>query len=137
MDAFQNGAIMKIHESFASILDGTLASLVMKFERSLLKSAPGACKFKSVLDRMMMKLQRKLDGCMSVKTKLFKGLQSVTEVAVLLLGGPLFWKELNRCRTLEAGGMAVAGAGCSLFTPDPTSQWMPGISYCRSFDWNN
>eukprot|EP00983_Pelagomonas_calceolata_P131992 1161829-Pelagomonas_calceolata.AAC.1 len=49
-------------------------------ERSLLKSASGASKLISVLDKMRMKLQSKLGGCMSVKTKLFKGLQSVMGV---------------------------------------------------------
>eukprot|EP00983_Pelagomonas_calceolata_P007329 239393-Pelagomonas_calceolata.AAC.5 len=46
--------------------------LVMRVETSLLKSASGASKFLSVLDRMSMKLQSKLGGCMSVKTKLFE-----------------------------------------------------------------
>eukprot|EP00983_Pelagomonas_calceolata_P061046 1146643-Pelagomonas_calceolata.AAC.3 len=49
----------------------------MRGERSLLKGASGASKSISVLDRMSMKLQSELGGCMSVKTKLFKGLQSV------------------------------------------------------------
>eukprot|EP00983_Pelagomonas_calceolata_P072983 1151960-Pelagomonas_calceolata.AAC.2 len=48
--------------------------------KSLLKSAYGANKFTSVLDRMDMKLQSKLDGCVSVKTKLLKRLQSVRGV---------------------------------------------------------
>eukprot|EP00983_Pelagomonas_calceolata_P009034 293794-Pelagomonas_calceolata.AAC.1 len=63
-----------------------------------------------------MKLQSKPGGCMSVKAKLFKRLQGVGEIVVLLLGGlqlilgpgvfivldlhemdvPLFWKELTR-----------------------------------------
>eukprot|EP00983_Pelagomonas_calceolata_P050221 1141858-Pelagomonas_calceolata.AAC.2 len=54
--------------------------LAMRGERSLLKSASGASKFMSVLDRMSMKLQSKPGGCMSVKTKLFKRLQSVWSV---------------------------------------------------------
>eukprot|EP00983_Pelagomonas_calceolata_P010962 354713-Pelagomonas_calceolata.AAC.2 len=41
--------------------------LVMKVERSLLKSASGARKFLGVLDRMSMKLQSKLGGCMIVR----------------------------------------------------------------------
>eukprot|EP00983_Pelagomonas_calceolata_P003348 109114-Pelagomonas_calceolata.AAC.1 len=49
----------------------------MRVERSLFKSASGANKFISVLNRMGMKLQSKPGGCMSVKTKLFKRLQSV------------------------------------------------------------
>eukprot|EP00983_Pelagomonas_calceolata_P070543 1150829-Pelagomonas_calceolata.AAC.1 len=53
---------------------------VMRVERSLLKSASGASKFISVLDRISMKLYNKLCGCMSVKTKLFKGLLSVMGV---------------------------------------------------------
>eukprot|EP00983_Pelagomonas_calceolata_P007286 237411-Pelagomonas_calceolata.AAC.1 len=44
----------------------------MKVERSLLKSASGASEFISVQDRMSMKLQSKLGGCMSVKAKLLK-----------------------------------------------------------------
>eukprot|EP00983_Pelagomonas_calceolata_P061305 1146790-Pelagomonas_calceolata.AAC.2 len=44
--------------------------LMTRVERSLLKSASGAGKFSSMLDRMSMKLQSKLGGCMSVKTKL-------------------------------------------------------------------
>eukprot|EP00983_Pelagomonas_calceolata_P062412 1147305-Pelagomonas_calceolata.AAC.1 len=51
--------------------------LVTRVERSLLKSASGARKYISVLDGMGMKLQSKPGGCMSVKTKLFKRLQSV------------------------------------------------------------
>eukprot|EP00983_Pelagomonas_calceolata_P075085 1152837-Pelagomonas_calceolata.AAC.1 len=57
--------------------------LVTRVERSLLKSASGARKFISVLDGMGMKLQSKLNGCMSVKTKLFKRLQSVGGVGNL------------------------------------------------------
>eukprot|EP00983_Pelagomonas_calceolata_P129160 1161585-Pelagomonas_calceolata.AAC.1 len=53
---------------------------VMRVERSLLKSASGANKFISVLNRMSMKLQSKVDGCMSIKTKLFKRLLSVKGV---------------------------------------------------------
>eukprot|EP00983_Pelagomonas_calceolata_P055609 1144232-Pelagomonas_calceolata.AAC.1 len=69
---------------------------------------------------MGMKLQSKPGGCMSVKTKLLKRLQSVGGVAVLLLGGlklvlgpgvftafdlhemdvPLFRKELTRMTNL-------------------------------------
>eukprot|EP00983_Pelagomonas_calceolata_P025770 807141-Pelagomonas_calceolata.AAC.1 len=45
--------------------------LVMRVERSLLKSTSGASEFISVLDTASMNLQSKLDGCMSVKTKLF------------------------------------------------------------------
>eukprot|EP00983_Pelagomonas_calceolata_P019279 606407-Pelagomonas_calceolata.AAC.1 len=48
--------------------------LVMRSKRSLLKSASGASKFISALDRLSMKFQSKLDGCMSIKTKLFKRL---------------------------------------------------------------
>eukprot|EP00983_Pelagomonas_calceolata_P119706 1160630-Pelagomonas_calceolata.AAC.7 len=49
---------------------------VMRVEISVLKSATGASKFISVLERLCMKFQSKLGGCMhmSVKTKLFKGL---------------------------------------------------------------
>eukprot|EP00983_Pelagomonas_calceolata_P024244 763501-Pelagomonas_calceolata.AAC.1 len=45
----------------------------MRVERSLLKSVSGARKFLSILDGVGMKLQSKPGGCMSVKTKLFKG----------------------------------------------------------------
>eukprot|EP00967_Tisochrysis_lutea_P101497 scaffold152357_cov22-Tisochrysis_lutea.AAC.1 len=48
---------------------------VMRVERSLLKSASGGNKFKSVLDRMSMKLQSKLGDFMCVKTKFSNGLQ--------------------------------------------------------------
>eukprot|EP00983_Pelagomonas_calceolata_P028062 880417-Pelagomonas_calceolata.AAC.2 len=51
--------------------------LVIKVEKRFLKNASGAGKFISTLDRMSMKLQSYFGGCMSVKTKLFKGLQSV------------------------------------------------------------
>eukprot|EP00983_Pelagomonas_calceolata_P117183 1160390-Pelagomonas_calceolata.AAC.5 len=54
--------------------------LVMRVERGLLKSASGASKLVSVLDRMSMKLQSKLGGLVSVKTKLFKRLKSVGAV---------------------------------------------------------
>eukprot|EP00983_Pelagomonas_calceolata_P034733 1088124-Pelagomonas_calceolata.AAC.1 len=54
--------------------------LVTRVERSLLKSASGARKFISVLDRMGMKLRSKPGGCMSVKTNLFKSLQSMMGV---------------------------------------------------------
>eukprot|EP00983_Pelagomonas_calceolata_P125523 1161218-Pelagomonas_calceolata.AAC.2 len=54
--------------------------LVMRVDRSLLKSASGASKFISVLDRMSMKVQGKLAGCTSVKTKLFKRLLNVRGV---------------------------------------------------------
>eukprot|EP00983_Pelagomonas_calceolata_P084202 1156315-Pelagomonas_calceolata.AAC.2 len=77
---------------------------------------------------MGMKLQSKPGGCMRVKTKLFKRLQSVGEVAVLLLGGlllvlgldvftvfdlhemdvPLFWKELT---TMADLGRRWSGCG--------------------------
>eukprot|EP00983_Pelagomonas_calceolata_P075816 1153163-Pelagomonas_calceolata.AAC.3 len=51
---------------------------VVRVERSLLKSASGANEVLiSALDRMSMKFQSKLDGCMSIKTKLFKRLQRV------------------------------------------------------------
>eukprot|EP00983_Pelagomonas_calceolata_P055408 1144135-Pelagomonas_calceolata.AAC.1 len=90
--------------------------LMTRVERSLFKSTSGARKFISILDRMGMKLPSKLGGLVHVKTKLFKRLQSVGRVAVLLLGGlelalgpgaftvfdlhkmdmPLFWKELTR-----------------------------------------
>eukprot|EP00983_Pelagomonas_calceolata_P079014 1154481-Pelagomonas_calceolata.AAC.2 len=55
----------------------TSSSLCLRIERSLLKVAPGANKFISLLDRMSMKLQGKIDGCLTVKSKLLKGLQSV------------------------------------------------------------
>eukprot|EP00983_Pelagomonas_calceolata_P055261 1144073-Pelagomonas_calceolata.AAC.1 len=60
----------------------TSSSPCLRVERSLLKSASVARKFISVLDRKGMKLQSKpaSGGCMSVKTKLFKGLQSVRGV---------------------------------------------------------
>eukprot|EP00983_Pelagomonas_calceolata_P011072 357053-Pelagomonas_calceolata.AAC.1 len=48
-----------------------------RVERSLLKSTSGASKFIGVLDRTSTNLQSKLGGCMSVKTKLVKRLQSV------------------------------------------------------------
>eukprot|EP00983_Pelagomonas_calceolata_P009381 303600-Pelagomonas_calceolata.AAC.3 len=48
--------------------------------RSLLKSASGASEFIGVLDRMSTKLQNKLRSCISVKTKLLKGLRSVMGV---------------------------------------------------------
>eukprot|EP00983_Pelagomonas_calceolata_P062100 1147139-Pelagomonas_calceolata.AAC.1 len=63
--------IMRVTSSSPSMI------LVMRVERSLLKSMSGACEFISVLDRVSMKLQSKLDGCMGVKTKLFKRLLSV------------------------------------------------------------
>eukprot|EP00983_Pelagomonas_calceolata_P081175 1155459-Pelagomonas_calceolata.AAC.2 len=50
--------------------------LLMRVERSLLKSAPGA----SILDRMSMKFPRKLGGLVSVKNKLFKRLLRVQSV---------------------------------------------------------
>eukprot|EP00983_Pelagomonas_calceolata_P022023 691250-Pelagomonas_calceolata.AAC.1 len=53
--------------------------LLMRVERSLLKSLSGASKFVSILDRMSMKLQSKPGGCMSMKTKLFKRLQSADD----------------------------------------------------------
>eukprot|EP00983_Pelagomonas_calceolata_P028618 895924-Pelagomonas_calceolata.AAC.1 len=56
---------------------GPCLILVTGVERSLLKSVSGAEKFKSVLDGMGMMLQSKPGGCLSVKTKLFKRLQSV------------------------------------------------------------
>eukprot|EP00983_Pelagomonas_calceolata_P017917 562030-Pelagomonas_calceolata.AAC.1 len=55
-------------------------ALVTRVERSLLKSTSGASKFISVLNGMGTKLQSKLGGCMSVKNKLFKRLQSVKGV---------------------------------------------------------
>eukprot|EP00983_Pelagomonas_calceolata_P093691 1157803-Pelagomonas_calceolata.AAC.10 len=48
--------------------------LVMRVERSPLKSVSGANKFIGVLDRMSMKLHSKLYGFRSVKAKLFEGL---------------------------------------------------------------
>eukprot|EP00983_Pelagomonas_calceolata_P045911 1139925-Pelagomonas_calceolata.AAC.2 len=53
--------------------------LVMRVVRSLLRSTSSASKILSVLDRMGMKLQSKLDVCMSVKTKPsgFKRFQNV------------------------------------------------------------
>eukprot|EP00983_Pelagomonas_calceolata_P037470 1136339-Pelagomonas_calceolata.AAC.2 len=51
--------------------------LVTRVERSLLKSASGVREFLSVLNGMGMKLESKPGGCLSVKTKLFKRLQSV------------------------------------------------------------
>eukprot|EP00983_Pelagomonas_calceolata_P065013 1148403-Pelagomonas_calceolata.AAC.3 len=51
--------------------------LVTRVVRSLLINASGASKFLSVLDGMGVKLQSKPGGCMSVKTKLLKRLQSV------------------------------------------------------------
>eukprot|EP00983_Pelagomonas_calceolata_P111498 1159788-Pelagomonas_calceolata.AAC.1 len=56
--------------------------LVTRVERSLLKSASCASNVISVLtgQRMSMKLQSKVGGCMSVKTKLLKGLESVRGV---------------------------------------------------------
>eukprot|EP00983_Pelagomonas_calceolata_P043504 1138926-Pelagomonas_calceolata.AAC.11 len=56
---------------------------VMRIEVNLLKSTSGANEFISALDRMSLKLQSKLDGCTSIKTKLFMGLQGVKGV-----GGP-------------------------------------------------
>eukprot|EP00983_Pelagomonas_calceolata_P062514 1147332-Pelagomonas_calceolata.AAC.3 len=50
---------------------------VTRIERSLLQRVYDACKSICVLDRMSMKVQSKLCGCMSVKTKLFKGTKSV------------------------------------------------------------
>eukprot|EP00983_Pelagomonas_calceolata_P085986 1156667-Pelagomonas_calceolata.AAC.3 len=47
--------------------------LVMRVERGLLKNASGASEFISVLDRMSMKVQSKLGGCMNAKTKPLKG----------------------------------------------------------------
>eukprot|EP00983_Pelagomonas_calceolata_P024713 778593-Pelagomonas_calceolata.AAC.1 len=55
-------------------------NLVTRSERSFFKSASGARKFVSILDGMGMKLQSKPGGCMSVKTKLCKRLQSVGDV---------------------------------------------------------
>eukprot|EP00983_Pelagomonas_calceolata_P074829 1152714-Pelagomonas_calceolata.AAC.3 len=54
--------------------------LLMRVERSLLESSSGASKFVSIQDRISMKLQSKLDGCMSIKTKLCNRLQSVRGV---------------------------------------------------------
>eukprot|EP00983_Pelagomonas_calceolata_P078301 1154222-Pelagomonas_calceolata.AAC.4 len=54
--------------------------LVMRVERSLLKSVSGASKFVRLLDRMKMKLQSELGGIWSVKTKLFIGLQCVRDL---------------------------------------------------------
>eukprot|EP00983_Pelagomonas_calceolata_P046734 1140320-Pelagomonas_calceolata.AAC.9 len=53
---------------------------VMRVERSIIKSASGANEIIRVLDRMSMKLQSKVDGCMTTKTKLFKRLSSVKGV---------------------------------------------------------
>eukprot|EP00983_Pelagomonas_calceolata_P055312 1144105-Pelagomonas_calceolata.AAC.2 len=50
--------------------------LLTIIESSLFKSASGASSFIGVLDRMSMKLQSKLRGDLSVKTKPFEGLQS-------------------------------------------------------------
>eukprot|EP00983_Pelagomonas_calceolata_P052303 1142791-Pelagomonas_calceolata.AAC.2 len=65
---------------------GPCLTLAMRVKRSLLKSASGASNFTSVSDRMGIKLQSRLGGLMNVKTKLFKRLQSVRDVAVLLGG---------------------------------------------------
>eukprot|EP00983_Pelagomonas_calceolata_P071570 1151310-Pelagomonas_calceolata.AAC.3 len=51
--------------------------LLIRVEISLLKSAPGASKFVSILDRMSVKLPSKLGGFVRVKTKLFKRFQCV------------------------------------------------------------
>eukprot|EP00983_Pelagomonas_calceolata_P121770 1160831-Pelagomonas_calceolata.AAC.3 len=51
--------------------------LLARVERSLFKSASGANKFITVLDRMCMKLESRRGGFMGVKTMLFKGLQIV------------------------------------------------------------
>eukprot|EP00983_Pelagomonas_calceolata_P087097 1156883-Pelagomonas_calceolata.AAC.5 len=51
--------------------------LVMRVENTLLKSASGASKFINALDRVSMKLQSKLGGC--VKTKLSKRLLKLRE----------------------------------------------------------
>eukprot|EP00983_Pelagomonas_calceolata_P117420 1160413-Pelagomonas_calceolata.AAC.6 len=53
---------------------------VIKVEESLPKSAAGASKLISIMDKVSMKLQSKLGGCLSVKTKPFNGLQSVSDV---------------------------------------------------------
>eukprot|EP00983_Pelagomonas_calceolata_P045269 1139642-Pelagomonas_calceolata.AAC.2 len=59
------------------ISSSPLLILVTKVERSHLKCPSGASKCISALDRMIMKLQSKPGGCMSVKTKIFKGLMRV------------------------------------------------------------
>eukprot|EP00983_Pelagomonas_calceolata_P023442 738465-Pelagomonas_calceolata.AAC.1 len=46
--------------------------LLMRVERSLLESAPGASKFASILDRMSMKLPSWPGDFVIIKTKLFK-----------------------------------------------------------------
>eukprot|EP00983_Pelagomonas_calceolata_P040252 1137524-Pelagomonas_calceolata.AAC.1 len=46
--------------------------LVMRVEKGLLKSASGANNFISILERVSMKLQSKLDGCMRVKIKFLR-----------------------------------------------------------------
>eukprot|EP00983_Pelagomonas_calceolata_P079029 1154495-Pelagomonas_calceolata.AAC.5 len=94
---------------------------VMRVERSLLKNASGSSKLTSVQDRMSVKLQNKLGGCMSVKTKPFMRLQSVRGHGPgglkLILGPgvftvfdlhkmdvPLFGKELARVADLGSRG---------------------------------
>eukprot|EP00983_Pelagomonas_calceolata_P057566 1145124-Pelagomonas_calceolata.AAC.1 len=62
---------------------GLCLVLVMRVERILLKSVSGASKFIGALGRMSMKLQSKLGGCMSFKTKLFKKL--IEAYCVLLI----------------------------------------------------
>eukprot|EP00983_Pelagomonas_calceolata_P087554 1156979-Pelagomonas_calceolata.AAC.2 len=80
----------------------------MRAEISLLNmlSVSGASEFTSKLDRMSMRLQSKLGGFMSVKTKLFKRLLSVCGGGMTLptsynMEGDLSW-------TFKAAGMAVA-----------------------------
>eukprot|EP00983_Pelagomonas_calceolata_P054819 1143868-Pelagomonas_calceolata.AAC.4 len=76
--------------------------LVMRVEKSLLESPSGAIEFLGIVGRMGMRLQSKLEGCISIKTKLFKRLQTLKceapgvlmttptpnrWIAVLLIGG--------------------------------------------------
>eukprot|EP00983_Pelagomonas_calceolata_P128303 1161498-Pelagomonas_calceolata.AAC.4 len=81
----------------------------MRVERSLLKSASGANKFIGILERMGMKLQSKPGGCMSVKTKLFKRLQSVRGV------GDASHTEQNKVALLLFGGLKLT-LGPGVFT---------------------
>jgi len=72
-----------INSEIVSLYPSSTPCLILMtgVERSLFKRAYGASKFIGVLDKICMKLQSKLGGFMrTVKTKLFKELQSVRGV---------------------------------------------------------
>eukprot|EP00983_Pelagomonas_calceolata_P053754 1143416-Pelagomonas_calceolata.AAC.3 len=139
--------------------------LAMRGERSLPKSAYGASSFISALDRMSMKLQSKLGGCMGANTKLLKGLQSVREAlkdSDIDCGAAAWRPQADSWAGLlhsisQAGRASVLGgadygegpwkqvkrlrlalsAPCSPPPPPSTSQRIPGICPWHSFHWDN